>query len=238
MKLLSQSWPSALAILGLLTACGVEPRKQANSGQRNSDDAVAELEEHTEEVTTEQLVQEEDIPLRDVIVAFGIRDFNQINETMAVLTGVNPRTATVSNAARTIQAVHTDLAAQLPTGNDVKGFLAAHQVASSKLAVEYCNVLASNATVSGTVLPGFNIAAAPNVALNATGREQLAMALMDRFWATGLSDLPERDATKTEVVQLIGELLTGRSATDPAATRAAVTGACTSVLISSPAMFL
>ncbi len=88
------------------------------------------------------------------IVDVGIKNFEQINQTMSDLTGVS---TTETNVAR----VYTEVEYQLPNDNNIKTFLPSHQVAITKLAAEYCHVLMENATLRSRIWPNLNFSDTP-----------------------------------------------------------------------------
>ena len=71
----------------------------------------------------------------------GLRNFSEINATMSVLTGVD------GQAVSAIRNQFNSLRQQLPGGNDLGSYVASHEVAILKLAVEYCDVFMGDATL-------------------------------------------------------------------------------------------
>jgi len=67
----------------------------------------------------------------------GLRMFDEINATMSAVTGVDTTQAGV-------EAVFSTVRQQLPTVENIEGFLSAHQMAVSQLAIEYCSALVDN----------------------------------------------------------------------------------------------
>jgi len=156
----------------------------------------------------------------------GIKNFEQINETMAALTGVDPMRNSIRNTYR-------DLETQLPTGNNLKSFLAANQVAITKLGAEYCDELVDSGTLRGNVWPGFNFGSTPNQVLsNNTQKNNLINQTLNRFWGTGLGG--DRSSSQLEMLSLTNELLNGENLNSNATTRTIVKGLCTAALASAP----
>lgn len=93
----------------------------------------------------------------------GVKNYEQINMTMAELTGVSPAD---TNVAR----VYAEVEMQLPNDNSIKSFSSAHQVAITKLAAEYCNALVDNGTLRTAVWPSFNFSGTPTNVLNTAGK--------------------------------------------------------------------
>lgn len=214
-------------------SCGVGPSmsgKKARYVPFQHEDATIDQNNNgdgkEETVKTENLTLED---IRNAKIAFGIRDFNQINATMQVLTTVEPN--------NTIEVQFGELGTQMPESNDAKAFLASHQVAISKLAVEYCDVLLNDGTKRSEMFPGINFNTNPNNAFNEDSKKQFAMQLVNQFWGTGLDNKPADGMLEETISQLIDEIKTGET-NNAAGTLDVSKGACTAVLASAPAMFL
>lgn len=108
----------------------------------------------------------------------GFRNFERINESFAAVTGIDP-------ARGDITSVYMDSQDALPNGPDLRQFSSATEVAISKLAIEYCEVLISD-EIAGTpnqkftparaYFPGFNwndAAAFQNAATQASFVQEL-----------------------------------------------------------------
>jgi len=173
--------------------------------------------------------EQRELSIDEVFAGLGMRSFDQINETMAVVTGVNPTTAA-------IQTVYTTVRTQLPSSNDMKSFLASHQVGVSKLAVEYCDALMTNAALRDQTVAGFAFASAPNQAFAASGRSSLLSGLMNKFWGVDLADLPDTGEATAELDSLITDLLAGENMGSAVVTANVAKGVCTAVLSSASVM--
>lgn len=160
----------------------------------------------------------------------GIRNFRQINDAMAALTGVPRTTATVAAAFATLQT-------QLPDTNDIRNFSGSHQVAVSKLAVEYCDAMIESATLSAAAIPGFNFAATPSVAFDAKGKDLVAKALLAKFWGTGLASNPNEAETTATLTALLDDVVAGKANTAQI-TKNAIKGLCTALLSTGQVLFL
>jgi hypothetical protein len=180
---------------------------------------------------TSEAPAEEAIPeVARLTSSVGVKSFSQINATMSALT-------TIPSTNPVVAPVYAQLATQLPDGNDIRAFLPSHQVAISKLAVEYCDVMVDTPAAAGVVLPGIALNVAPATALNATGREAINKALVSRFWGTGLADVPDLGETLAALSTLTDELLAGKNMNSAALTPSVVKGLCTAVLASGPVTF-
>ena len=88
----------------------------------------------------------EDLPPQP---ALGVRNFLEINASLAAMTGI---AATDPRIASTYAAVEQ----QLPAASDIRGFLVAHQMGVTQLAVKYCNVLANDTDRRRAFYPDFD----------------------------------------------------------------------------------
>lgn len=97
----------------------------------------------------------------------GIKTFEQINATLSEVTGV-PRT----NAA--VSSTFEQVKQQLPTSPRIEGFLSAHQMGVTQLAVEYCNQLtAPENGLRNSFFAGFNFNAPANSAFSSSADRAL-----------------------------------------------------------------
>jgi hypothetical protein len=127
----------------------------------------------------------------------GLRTFAEINATMAAVTDVSTTQTDVQNTYETIMQ-------QLPTQENINGFLSAHQVAVSQLAIEYCNALVSDTTLRGSYFPGFDFGAVATTAFNTTAkRDQVLDPLLNNIMGVNLATQPSVASVKTELNNLI-----------------------------------
>jgi hypothetical protein len=135
-----------------------------------------------------------------------VRTFDEINATMAELTGVSALDGSVSN---TFDLVRQSLPA-IPT---MEAVLASHQVAIAQLAIEYCNAAVETTSVRNALWGGSFTAwtTAPN---SQPGGWELGLAdpLLDRLIGlTQLETQPDRALLESEITQLVH----GRVPADP-----------------------
>lgn len=158
-------------------------------------------------------------------VQVGVKNFEQINETMASLTGVNPTSNSIKNTFQTLEV-------QLPTENDVKSFLAANQVAVTKLAAEYCNSLLDSTSLRASVWPNYNFNS-----FNTTDKDFIIDRSLDHFWGASI-DAPGRAASRFELQSLLNDLSVGEDTTRSANIIKITKGVCTAVLGSANTIML
>ena len=138
----------------------------------------------------------------------GLRNFQEINATMAAITGV-------STEQGSVKTVYQTVIQQLPGVENIEGFLSAHQMAIAQLAIEYCSALVdNNGTVSRDVyFPGFFTAGSPPESADtafdtSTKRDLVIVPLLDGVMNTGLTIQPDPTDVTGELDNLI-LLLTG-----------------------------
>ena len=64
---------------------------------------------------------------------------------------------------------------QLPTVENIEGFLASHQIGVAQLAIEYCNALVDDAALRASFFPGFNFATPAAQAFDTAGERALVI---------------------------------------------------------------
>jgi hypothetical protein len=172
----------------------------------------------------------------------GLRNFQEINATMAAITGV-------STGQVDVKTVYQRVMQQLPTVENIEGFLSAHQMAISQLAIEYCSALVDN---SGTItresyFPGFFTSGSPPESADTafdspTKRDLVIVPLIETTMNTALTVQPDPSAVTSEVDDLI-LILTGcaigpsPTCATPVRTEEIVKASCAAVL-GSAAMLL
>ncbi len=172
----------------------------------------------------------------------GLRNFHEINATLAAITGVSTGQVDVKTVYQTVMQ-------QLPTVENIEGFLSAHQMAISQMAIEYCSALVdNNGTISReSYFPGFFTSGLPPESADTafdtpTKRDLMIVPLIDRVMNTGLTVQPDPANVTSEIDDLILILTgcaTGSSPTcaTPARTEEIVKASCAAIL-GSAAMLL
>jgi len=142
----------------------------------------------------------QDLPPKSDI---GMRTFDEINATLATITGVAADTPA-------IQATYNQVRQSLPTVEDAEAFLSSHQMAIAQLAIQYCAALIDDTTLRSTVFPNFPFGA--NVAAAYPGNQDFLLdPLLDRVLGTTVNFLnsqPDRTLAKAELDQLINGIPT------------------------------
>ncbi len=164
-------------------------------------------------------------------VQTGMKDYEQILETMSVLTGI-------SSSNDNIQNVYEDIKTQLPEKNDIKTFMAAHQVGIVKLASEYCHRLVENQSARSLVWPGFNFGESAANAFSSVGRQNFINQTVNKFWGRSIASEFEVGMSSQLLNQLTNDLMAGENTGSNNLTRTIAKGICISVLASAPVMML
>jgi hypothetical protein len=149
----------------------------------------------------------------------GVKNFEELNASMAAATGVSPTTASVASTYNTVKQA-------LPTAEAIEGFSSSHQAGITQLAVAYCNALSLDTTLRGQVYPGFNFGASAATAFDTQAeRDQIIVPIYNRAVGQNLTSQPSLAQVSTELNALIGRLTAG-SANTPTV----VTAVCAATL--------
>ena len=149
-----------------------------------------------------------------------IRNFEEINATMASITGV-PRTLDAIGRNSAIvggsNGTYTSVIEGLPSTSDVSTFVPSQQMAITQLAIEYCNALVEgNGSIApGTYFPGLTPnATAPDMSFTSqTDRDAVIDPLLEHVFnkdgATELSTMP----AATDLSNYLNWLMNGNGGT-------------------------
>ncbi len=152
----------------------------------------------------------------------GLRTFDEINASMSALTGVSSTRPEVSTTFDSVKQ-------QLPAIETIGGFLSAHQVAVSQLAIEYCNALVDDPVLRSGYFPGFPFDSEPQSAFT-TSRDLMLDPLMARMLGGGLADQPSETDVRTELNQLTDLLIACGAGCEPGRTAVVVKANCAALL--------
>ncbi len=163
-------------------------------------------------------------PDGDPASEIGLRTFEEISASMADMTGVP---TTNANVAATYMRVRE----QLPTVENIEGFLSSHQVGAAQLAIEYCNELVNDGGLRAAYFPGFNFGASAATAFDTPAeRAQITGPLVARAVGTGLATQPSAAEITAEVDALLGRLTTCGGSCAADRTEVVVKSACSAVV--------
>jgi hypothetical protein len=143
-----------------------------------------------------------DVPQPDI----GVKIFDDINASMAAVTGVSPTTGSVASTYNTVKQA-------LPTSEAIEGFSSSQQAGITQLAVAYCNSLSNNSGLRATVystFPSGNWSASAATAFDTQGeRDAIIVPLYNRAVGTNLLTQPSLASVSGELNALITRLLAG-----------------------------
>jgi len=168
----------------------------------------------------------------DPLPVEGLRDFRRISESMAAVTGVDPNAASV-------RATYDELAVALPGTADLRTFVAAQQVAVTKLTLEYCDALVETTSLRNAFfgnIVDFTAPATTAFSSQAT-RDALIQRISDRILGENLSTQPSMAETQPVLDGLIDDLTAGctPATCDAERTRTVVKSLCAAALASAAA---
>lgn len=160
--------------------------------------------------------------LNQAQVEVGLKNFEQLNYTFSELTGIQ---------VGTVNATYNSVEATLPTDNQVKVLQSSNQVAITRLAAEYCSLLAGNATQRDRVFgPGTFV----NIVPNNVNKRVLIENMTDAFWGEGVVEQVELDQARAMLIDLFDDIVSMDAAPNATATtNKAVRGVCTAALSSA-----
>ena len=167
-------------------------------------------------------------PVSDI----GLKTFDEINVSMSELTGVSKTTPSINTTFTTVKQ-------QLPTVESINGFLSAHQMAVTQLAIKYCDALVENDIKRSNFFPAFDFAANANTAFDEVGKNQIITPLLEHFVGSNLTSQPMDNDVSSELDALIEKLTvcsvdtsceSDRTKTVVKATCAAVLGSATTLV--------
>ncbi|MBT8078821.1 MAG: LamG domain-containing protein [Gammaproteobacteria bacterium] len=114
----------------------------------------------------------------------GIRTFDEINATLAAVTGVDPETTAVDMTFQNLRQ-------SLPAIEDPQAFLSSHQVAVAQLAIEYCNALVEDAAMAAAYFNNFDFNQAPAAAYAGAARNEIITPLIDSAMGIAIQTQPD-----------------------------------------------
>lgn len=155
----------------------------------------------------------------------GMRDFAEINASMAAITGVS-----AGNAA--VKAAFEQLKQQLPAVTKLDSFLASNQMAITQLAIKYCDQLVANNSLRSAFFSGFDFGQPANSAFINQDRALVFDPIMQRILGQNLLDQPASDAVNNELNRLTDRLTncSGDKVCDANYTQTVVKALCASTL--------
>ncbi len=128
-----------------------------------------------------------DVPEPDA----GVRSFSQVNDTMSLLTGIDPNSNVVRDR-------YNDLRDSLPPTSDMLAFGSAQQIAIQRLAKTYCGAVATNSNNCDNFFGACQV--------DGNAKDQVADTLYDRIVGNNIATQPDRADFSAEIVSMIDDL--------------------------------
>jgi hypothetical protein len=163
-----------------------------------------------------------DLPAQSLI---GVRDFAEINASMAALTGV------ASNRGEVL-ATFTTLRQQLPSITAIDSFLTSNQMAVTQLAIRYCDTLVEDDTMRAEFFPNVDFAHNVNSGITDTFTNNITDPLIQKLMNADDQNQPESSDLSLELSSLIDRLSTCKNNNSCASdtTRTLAKASCAAVL--------
>lgn len=137
----------------------------------------------------------------------GLRTFEEILVSMSAMTGVDPYdTARFPKVLTTYYDAVNDkgVKQQLPSDENINGFLAAHEMGVAQLAIAYCDALVDDTPLRDSFFGTFAFGSPVATAFaSSTEKNQIVDALYDNMvgiGGTALSNMPSKTELRTELV--------------------------------------
>ncbi len=154
----------------------------------------------------------------------GLRTFDEINATMMAVTGV-------SSVQSDVLATFLTVKQQLPSVENIEGFISAHQMGVTQLAIEYCNALVDDINLRAAYFPGFDFTATPDIAFSTINNRDLIIdPLLARMVGSGLDTQPDDMDIGIELNNLLDTTTTCGSSCPAGHTATVVKAVCSAVL--------
>lgn len=183
---------------------------------------------------TPTLAEPQDTTEENRTAQVGIKTFAEINASLAQMTGV-------ATTQETVNSTYQKVKQQLPVDENMEGFLPAHHMGVTQLAVAYCSALVNNSELRAVKFPHFDFASTPNAAFTQTGREAminpLLSALVISSQGQSLSSGPSAEVTSDQLNTLI-DVMTRCGTSCPASTTINTATAVCAAALGSAAMLV
>ncbi|NBC21924.1 MAG: SDR family oxidoreductase, partial [Gammaproteobacteria bacterium] len=140
-----------------------------------------------------------DVPPAERTPPHGIRDFAEVNATMAKLTGVPASNAEVSETYNLVYQA-------MPVQPNLGGFISSQQMGITQLAIKYCSVLVEDTSLRAQFWPAFTAwSAQPGTAFGGD-RSAVIDPIIDNTVGRGIATQPDEADLYAEIDALIDRL--------------------------------
>jgi mono/diheme cytochrome c family protein len=138
------------------------------------------------------------LPAKPQVSDIGVKTFDEINHSMAKMTGVSPLVT---------MDEYNVLKQQFPSVENINGFLSAHQMAIAQLSIAYCDALVEDSTLRTSFFGSFPFNSAVDSAFgsgDSAAKNQIVDALFNKMIGlpgsgTALSSAPDKLSFKNEM---------------------------------------
>lgn len=175
-------------------------------------------------------------PVSDI----GVRTFDEINASMSDITGVEPFDSSNANFNASVKTTFTTIRQQLPAIANMDGFLSAHQMAVTQLAITYCDALVANTSLRSSAQwwPTFSFADPANTVLDEISEQDAIITpLLINVANSALVTQPTDTQMRTELRALMSNLVSC-AGTCPAGRTADVVKAACAAAVGSGVMLI
>jgi hypothetical protein len=157
----------------------------------------------------------------------GMRTFEQLNQSMAKVTGV----PTTNNGVR---QTYLQVQQQLPPVPNIEAFLASHQTGVAQLAIKYCSEMVNNTQLRTNFFgTGLVLDVAPATQFAGTaGKDILIVPLLQKAVGTNIGSQPNDADIRAELSSLIDRLASKPGASSANVAKAACAAALGSGVLS------
>ncbi|EDM47791.1 LamG-like jellyroll fold domain-containing protein [Marinobacter algicola] len=153
----------------------------------------------------------------------GLKTFDEINASMSKVTSIP-----VTEPG--VVSTFTKVKQQLPTVENIQGFLSSQQMAVTQMAIQYCDVLVSDQDRRSAFFPGFDFFENASTAFDAAGQAQVTGPLLSRFVGEDLDTQPSNVAIEDELGTLMTKLSSCSGDCEEGRTETIVKASCAAVL--------
>lgn len=167
----------------------------------------------------------------DPVSVIGIKTFDEVNASMSKVTGIPTTNPDVYDTFVKVKQ-------QLPTVENIDGFLSSQQMAITQMAIQYCDVLVSDNARRDEFFPDFNFSENASTAFDGDGQGHITGPLLSEFVGQDLDTQPANSDIDDELGSLMAKLsecnggtcADGRTETIVKASCAAVLGSAVTLI--------
>ncbi|MGD8925339.1 MAG: LamG domain-containing protein [Thioalkalispiraceae bacterium] len=146
-----------------------------------------------------------------------IRSFEEINATMAKMTGVDRTIAeigrdnTIDGGSADTNGTYVKVKQGLPGSSDIQTFVPSQQMAITQLAIEYCNALVEDSSLRASYFPAITFSASsPQYPFTGAERDDVINPLLEHVFnvegATELTTMPAATTVRNHLYTLMDDL--------------------------------